>query len=187
MLKKLSAIVLLALFLFNLIGYKALFYYAILQSDYKVETSIENNTYNHGELITLHIPLSLPYIENSPNFERVNGEINFNGKLYKYVQRKIENGELVLLCLPDANKMQLENSKNDYFKGTFDLQQNNAAKKTPQQVAVFKNVLSEFEKVNNQFQVYCAENYLQLSPEKNSSCFSVTLPAPEKPPEYMAG
>ncbi len=128
-LKKSIAIFFLALFLFNLIGYKSLFYYLQQQSDEQFRASLDKNDYNAQDLITIKIPLSVPYQVESKDFERVDGEINLDGKIYKYVKRKISNGDLILLCLPDQNKMRLQTAKDDFFKFANDLQQNSSSKK----------------------------------------------------------
>ena len=109
--KKLAAILLIFLFLFNLFGYRILFYYAQQQSDVTLEHNLDQNAYNENELITLTIPLSMPYQHNSDGFERFDGEITLNGNIYKYVKRKYCDGKIIFLCLPNHNKMYLEAEK----------------------------------------------------------------------------
>lgn len=143
--KKLSAILLIALFLFNLVGYRILFNYEQQQSDLRLEVLLDNQGYNNADLITIKVPLSLPYINNQQNFERIDGEITVNGKILKYVKRKITDGNLILLCLPDHNKMRVESAKDEFFKYTNNLVQNNHSKKSGDtKPGVFKNLLSEY-------------------------------------------
>ena len=88
----------------------------------------------------------MPYQTVQSDWERVNGEIAFNGKTYKYVKRKITNGEVVLMCLPDVNKMRIQSAKNDFFKNTTDVAQNNGSKKSDNgKTNIFKNLLSEYD------------------------------------------
>ncbi|HKG69981.1 MAG TPA: hypothetical protein VKA92_14000, partial [Segetibacter sp.] len=122
--KKLSAIFLIALFLFNLFGYRILFNYEQQQSDVRLEASLDKQDYNDADLVTIKVPLSLPYVNNQQNFERVDGEITVNGKILKYVKRKIADGNLILLCLPNDHKMRIESAKEEFFKYTNDLVQN---------------------------------------------------------------
>ncbi|HLL41614.1 MAG TPA: hypothetical protein VK369_00680, partial [Segetibacter sp.] len=114
--KKFSAIFLIALFLFNLFGYRILFNYEQQQSDVRLEASLDKQEYNDADLVTIKVPLSLPYVNNQQNFERVDGEITVNGKILKYVKRKITDGNLILLCLPNDNKMRIESAKDEFFK-----------------------------------------------------------------------
>lgn len=128
--KKIAAILLIALFVFNLAGYRWVFNYMQQQADVQLAVTLDNNNYNEADLITLSVPTNLPYQTDRPNFERVDGEINYQGKVYKYVKRKIVDGQLVLLCLPDHNKMRLQSARDDFFKNANDLLQNNQSKKS---------------------------------------------------------
>lgn len=185
--KKLSAILLIAIFLFNLFGYRLLFNYAQQRSDVRLEASLDKNDFNEAELITIKVPLSLPYQNDQQHFERVDGELTYNGKIYKYVKRKISNGELVLMCLPDHRKMKLQSVKDDFFKYSNDLAQNNGSKKSDHSKAnVFKNLVSEFDHYALTGITHCSVvtatyslsnqlNYLPSSPHS----------LPEQPPELV--
>lgn len=124
----------LALFLFNLGGYRLWFYYVQQQSDARFEASLDKNNYNEKELITLEIPLSMPYLTDKADCERVDGEVNIKGKIYKYVKRKVTDGKLVLYCLPDEQKTSLQSAKQAYLRFANDVNNNGQdhSKKTGQ-------------------------------------------------------
>jgi len=82
-----------------------------------MEASLDSNQYNDQDLLVLKVPLNIPYQMEVSQFERVDGEIALNGKIYKYVKRKVSEGNLVLLCIPDATRMSLKKAKTD-FGGT---------------------------------------------------------------------
>ena len=109
--KKFAAILLLLLLLFNLIGYRLLFSVLQQKANSSIVAKIDKEDYIDADLITLTVPLSMPYITDSKDFERKDGEIKLNGKVYRYVKQKISQGNLVLMCLPDEEKTQLQNSK----------------------------------------------------------------------------
>lgn len=185
--KKLSAILLIALFLFNLFGYRILFNYEQRQSDMRLETLLDKQDYNEADLVTIKVPLSLPYVNNQQNFERVDGEITVNGKILKYVKRKIFDGNLILLCLPDHNKMRIESAKEEFFRYANDLVQNNQSKKSNNTKSiVFKNVLSEYyidasdytPAFQSMLQSYSITSQLNFLP---SSHYKL----PEQPPEVI--
>ncbi|MGI8952758.1 MAG: hypothetical protein ACR2FN_14375 [Chitinophagaceae bacterium] len=186
-LKKLSAILLFALLLFNLAGYRIWFYYAQMQSDQQLETSFDNNNYNENDLIAIKIPLVLPYQTNWKDFERVNGEVTLNGKIYKYVKRKLYDGELILLCLPDENKMRLQTARDDFFKFANDLQQNSSSKKSGNPSAGnFKNIISDFDKqFNEAITSSFIENIEYCLPQNIHSLISRAHSSPEQPPEII--
>ena len=185
--KKLAAILLIAIFLFNLFGYRLLFNYAQQQSDIRLEASLDKDEFDEAELVSIKVPLSLPYLNNQQNFERVDGEITVKGKIYKYVKRKIVDGNLILLCLPDNNKMRIESAKEEFFKYANDLVQNNHSKKSKDSKGAFKNLTGEYDNSPVQFtppysvpniiiyRVSDRLNYLPSSPHSS----------PEQPPELV--
>lgn len=144
--KKAAAIFFFVVFLFNLAGYRFLFSYAQQQSDKQLASLLDNHQYSDADLITVKIPLSMPYQTMQSGFERVEGEITVNGKIYKYVKRKIVDGAIILMCLPDQNKMRLQSAKDDFFKTTNDIAQNNTSKKSDNgKASIFKNLASDYE------------------------------------------
>lgn len=183
--KKFSVILLIALFLFNLVGYRLLFTYEQQRSDDHFEAALDKQDYNDSDLIAIKVSLSLPYINNQQNFERVNGEITVNGKILKYVKRKISDGNLVLQCLPDQNKMRIESSKDEFFKYANDLVQHGQSRKSGNtKPGVLKNVLSEYD-VNSSD---CSLFLQSIAPAYNITFQSKFLPSshcnlPEQPPE----
>jgi hypothetical protein len=186
-LKKLVAIFLIALFLFNLVGYQFVFTYVQQNSDEQFEASIDNDDYTDAELLTIKIPLNLPYQTSQANFERVSGEIKVGGKIYKYVQRKVSNGELVLQCLPDYEKMNLQSARNDFFKYTNDLIQNhNSNKSGHSKTVAFKKIMLDFYSIEDKTLTSTAEFYCK----HNSASIDINLPSsprnlPDQPPELI--
>lgn len=171
---------------FNWFGYRAVFNYAQEKEDNKLEAKFDNNSYDESQLIEIRVPLNMPYQSNWSSFERYDGEITVKGVLYKYVKRKIENNQLVLLCYPNSDKMRLLNARDEFFKLANDFQQQNDNKKpaAPVNSQVFKNLVTEYVKQENNWQIdqlilkkglYIEYNFFSL-PEGH-------LPSPEQPPE----
>lgn len=129
MIKKAISCFFLLVFVFNLIGYRILVYYAQQQTDNLLENQFDNDIYDKNEDFTISVPLNLPYATNWENFERFDGEVSYKGKIYKYIKRKVYNNQLLLVCLPNVNKMRLENVKNNFFEKTV-VGQNTNDKKT---------------------------------------------------------
>ncbi|MDB5249930.1 MAG: hypothetical protein JWQ40_4324 [Segetibacter sp.] len=164
-----------------------MFDYAKQQSDVRLEASLDKNEYDESELVTIKIPITLPYQNNWDDFERVDGEFTVDGKIYKYVKRKIADGHLVLLCLPDHNKMRLESAKTEFFKYANDLVQNHNSKKSDNSKSgVFKNLWSEYD---SNTMVFTAANF--NSEIIHAVAGSVNLfpssphSSPEQPPEII--
>lgn len=137
---------LLALLLFNCCGYRWVINIVQQHADTRLEAKLDRNEYAEEDLIEIKVPVSMPYQTDWAAFERYDGEIEVNGIHYKYVKRKVQDGQLVLKCIPNHAKQHLESAKDDLFKIANDLQQDNAAKKsgTPG-FSLVKSVLGDYE------------------------------------------
>lgn len=132
--------------LFNFIGYKLIFYFAIQQADRYTQNVLEQESYNDADLFTIEVPLSNPYQVSQSDFERISGEIELKGKIYHYVKRKIVNGNLVLMCLPDKKKTPLKSAERKFFNMVNNLDQTKDASKSSQNKAgIFKVQILEYE------------------------------------------
>jgi hypothetical protein len=119
----------LALLLFNFIGYRLWLYYAQGRSARMLTAAVDKGDYDSTNLITISIPLNVPYLSDWTDFQRVDGEVEVGGKIYRFVKRKVFDGRLILLCLPDENKTQLQAAGKDFFKSVNDLSSTPAGKK----------------------------------------------------------
>ncbi|HYF32620.1 MAG TPA: hypothetical protein VD993_15955 [Chitinophagaceae bacterium] len=123
MIKKLTAISLIALLVFNWYGYRVLMNYLEDKATTQLQVKLDKQQYDESSLITIRIPLNMPYITDWDDFESHYGETEIDGVHYKYVKRKVERGELVLLCIPNAEKTMISDAKDNFFKLVNDLQQ----------------------------------------------------------------
>ena len=185
--KKLTAIFLFTLFLSNVIGYRIVFFYAQQQSDKQLEASLDRDQYNEAELVTIKVPLSLPYQTDQADFQRVDGEITFNGKIYKYVKRKITGGSLVLLCLPDYNKMRIKKEKDDFYKDANSLTENAHSKKQENsKTNSYKNILSEYDTCyDNDLSSSTEDQHLLVFADYATHLSSAPVSSPDRPPELV--
>lgn len=138
--KKVLTISLLFVFLFNLVGYRIAFFAMQKQADEQFMADADEHKYDEKNLIAVHIPINLPYQTDWKTFERVDGEMEFKGKVYRYVKRKVSKGELIILCLPDEKKTHLYNAREAFDKLASDLQNEHPAKKSNNTV---KDILVE--------------------------------------------
>jgi len=120
---------------------------------------LDQNEYNESELISIKIPANLPYLVNSPDFSRVDGEITISGVHYNYVKQRLYNDSLEYLCIPNLEKTRLRKAKDEFYKVVNDLQHPSQNKKSGHDNLGAKNLLSEYvqENKNWAFPVYSAE------------------------------
>ena len=181
--KKIATILLLALLLFNFIGYRFLFNALQQKADKELTANLDGNKYDESDLITITVPLSMPYLNDSKDFERKDGEITLNGKIYHYVKEKVSQGNLILQCLPDVQKMQLQSAKNDFFKNQNDFQNNSSSKKSGNS-QVSKQILSDYEEMQTSSTRFSSTQlgattlaYVSFALQKRAGI------TPEQPPE----
>lgn len=148
LLKKPIAILLLIIYLFNLGGYSLVFHYFIYQSEERFVQQLEQNRYNESELVQISIPLHLPYLQNSNGFEQIEGSFENNGTEYNYVKRMVHNDTLYIMCLPNKQKTQLEESKSNYAGKVNDFANNKkdreSSSKKASPGAEYNNTIAEY-------------------------------------------
>lgn len=142
--KKLTAILLLSIFVFNLFGYKVWLAYMENKASQHLQLAMDNNQYNPDELISVKQSLSLPYYNNTKEFTRMDGEVEVNGTFYKYVKCRIYNDSLELLCLPNTQKTKLVQAKDDFFKITADIQKKNSEKNKSNSANTLKKMAGDY-------------------------------------------
>lgn len=182
--KKLAAILLTSVFFFNWFGYRLLTDYLQHKADQHLEAQFDRHDYDESQLIEMRVPLNMPYQIASTDFERIDGEIEIDGIHYKYVKRKVDQGELVLLCLPNENKMRLQSARDDFFKLVNDLQ-NPTQNKNSQPAPSFKSPVTEYWDQQNDWSLQQAfaglsRHYVGLVALLPSS---PVLTTPAQPPE----
>lgn len=143
--KRIAAILLLCLLLFNWVGYEV--YTAILQADADktMVADLDRNNYSDADLILIKVPaVHLSSYVNSKEFERVDGQIEIDGVHYNYVKRRFSEGSLELLCIPNNTATHIQSAKDEFFKLVNDLQHPGQSKKTDQHNTSFKGFNAEY-------------------------------------------
>jgi hypothetical protein len=109
--------------LFNLAGYRLLNGLLQDRAGVQLQSRVDRHQYDLSQLISLKFPVThLSYYNNSPSFERADGQIEINGVPCEYVQMRIYNDSLEFLCLPNQAALKLRASKDDYFKLVNDIE-----------------------------------------------------------------
>ena len=108
--KKLLAIFLLSIHLFNMGGYHVLYQYFIYQSDKVMNEHIAKNEYNVHELVQVKIPVSMPGIDNETTYQSISGQIQFRQGCYNYVKLRLTSDTMFVMCVPNYEKTRLLNS-----------------------------------------------------------------------------
>lgn len=183
--RRLLTITLLAILLFNWVGYRLLSHLLEQRANARLELSLDNNQYNEEELIELRIPINLPYSTDWKEFQRIDGEIRLGDVLYKYVKRKVEHGQLVLLCLPNKSKMAVQTARDKFFMLVNDLQHESQSKDNKVPAGHnFKNLFTEYWQQENNWVLAGFDGAIQeYGPVPSYGCLSADILPPSQPPE----
>jgi hypothetical protein len=128
-LRKLAAILLWGILLFNWVGYRLLTGILEDRANRRLEARLDRDQYEDDQLISIKVPIThLAYYNNSAGFERADGEIEVNGIPYRYVKRRICNDTLEMLCIPNQGEIQLRQSGKNYFNGVNDIEHQQGSK-----------------------------------------------------------
>ena len=153
----------------------------------QLEATLDHNQYDDSQLIELKVPMNLPYQTDWSGYQRYDGEIEINGVMYKYVKRKVANDTLYVMAISNTKKMHLETAKNDFFKITNDLTQNNKSKKSDNSKSSFKNLQSEYDEysfaVNANSSLNSRQNCWLM--DVSTNLFSSPHISPEQPPDML--
>jgi hypothetical protein len=128
--RRLAAIGFLAIVLFNIYGYRLLINYVQDRQDRQLETRIDNDSYAEQDLVYIKIPVKLPYYNNSKQFEKVSGAIEYNGVEYKYVKRRVYNDTIELACMLNTGKQKFQSARDEFVKLSSDWQNSHQGKKS---------------------------------------------------------
>jgi hypothetical protein len=180
-LKKIAAILLLLLMIFNLAGYRWLFTTIENKATANLEQKISAGTYSEDQLVEIRIPLNMPYYSDK-EYENVYGETDFNGQHFRYVKRKVSGNTLYLLCLPNTEKNSIVKVKNEFARAVNDVPSDKQG--SQQKDNLIKLITSEF-KISES--LITENNFSSLSLQfisRNSAVTNLFTPLTEaQPPE----
>lgn len=115
--KKLAAILLSGILLFNWLGYRLLTTWLENRADSRLEAQLDANQYDESQLISFKIPLThLSYWTNSTQYQTARGHIEIGGIQYEYCKRRIFNDSLEVLCIPNQAVTKIKMAGADFFK-----------------------------------------------------------------------
>lgn len=183
--KKLAAILLLGLLVFNFYGYRWLLTYMENSATTRLVQKLDAGDYDESQLMEVKIPVRLQYHNNWSDYETFYGQAEYNGEYYQYVKRKLYNDTLYLLCIPHVEKTKLKAAKTDFFLTLNDLPYNGGTNKSPLS-SFTKLLLSEYLPNKNYQEIDLTDQikkkyYLQdfsFSPQFSPS-------APGQPPDLL--
>ena len=97
-------------------GYYGVFLGLHYQNDRAMSEALDSDIYDQSHTITLKVPVSIPYMPDQPDFERVNGQFEHNGELYRLVKQRYAKDTLTVVCVRDTEHKKIDRALADYVK-----------------------------------------------------------------------
>lgn len=174
--------------LFNAFGYRMVANYFDQKASEHLVRLIDENNYDELDLVSMKTPINLPYYSNNPKFERVDGEMEIDGVVYQYVERRVYNDSLEIRILPNQDRLHIKNAKESFDKLASDFDQKLTNKKpVPVNKAIEKPIIFDyFDQKNNWSLVHIISRKTVIGPRFEERLLSLCLPIQSPPPKTMA-
>ena len=149
---------------------------------------IEENNYDESDLISVKTPINLPYYSNNPKFERLDGEMEINGIVYQYVERRVYNDSVEIRVLPNQDRLHIKNAKESFDKLASDFEQKLTDKKSvPVNKSSVKVISFDYIEQNNKWSLEkIITRKMVIGPRFDERLLSVCLPIQAPPPKQFA-
>ncbi|WP_160144110.1 hypothetical protein [Chryseolinea soli] len=114
--KKIASIACVVLLLFNVVGYYGLFFGLRYANDREMQEKLDADAFDTSETITIAVPIAIPYMVDSRNFERVDGKVEHNGESYRLLKQRFERDTLYLVCVKDVQDQRIDQALARFVK-----------------------------------------------------------------------
>ena len=114
--KRVFGLFFLCLVVLNTVGYYGLLLIVQNQFTTRILQRIETNAGDLGGHMILTIPLQLPYSSPSEEYTATEGEIIYEGEVYRFVKQKIYHDVLYLVCVRDNQTTRIKDQIADYSR-----------------------------------------------------------------------
>nr|WP_294942741.1 hypothetical protein [uncultured Mucilaginibacter sp.] len=122
--KRIFAIVMLSIHLFNAGGYMLLQHYQEYRTDRQMNELISQNLYNPNALVEVKIAQHLPGItETWGDYKNIDGQVQLKNACYNYVKLKVTRDTLYLMVIQNYEKTRLLKKNIIYAKQINDIPQ----------------------------------------------------------------
>ncbi|TFF38848.1 hypothetical protein [Mucilaginibacter psychrotolerans] len=183
--KRLVAILLISIHLFNAGGYMLVQQYQVYRTDKRMNELISQNLYNPNALIEVKIAQHLPGItETWGDYKNIDGQVQLKNACYNYVKLKVTRDTLYLMVIQNYEKTKLIGKNIIYAKQINDIPQGNK----DHDASIKKGGLDgkySLPVLTYQFASFKDIAPLTIKPVQNGLIHPF-IPVAGQPPEYLA-
>ncbi len=103
------------LFLLNIVGYYGVFVgiglsgAAAMREQFDTEKSLQDE-------VLIKVPIAIPYAVDATDYQRVDGEFEHQGQVYRLVKQKLQSDTLFIVCIKDKLAQKMNQALADYVK-----------------------------------------------------------------------
>lgn len=84
-----------------------------------IET-LDADSANLSETISIKIPITIPYASDSREYERIDGVIEHNGEFLRFVKQRLYRDTLEIVCIRDVQHKKINQALVDYASSLTD-------------------------------------------------------------------
>jgi hypothetical protein len=114
--KRSVASLLLLIFVLNVFGYYGVFMGVRFHAAKEIRNSFDVDNYQRASEITIKVPLTMPYSSDMEDYQRVDGEFNYQGNVFRLVKQKLTGDTLYIVCIKDTQTNKIDKALEDYVK-----------------------------------------------------------------------
>lgn len=114
--RRIVAIALLLLLLFNVLGFYGIFMGLQYQNRQQLVQRFDADQYDESQTITFKVPLSIPYAGDRQDYVRVDGEFEYEGEFFHMIKQRLSQDTLYVVCVNDQQSKRIHRALTDYVK-----------------------------------------------------------------------
>jgi hypothetical protein len=103
-------------------GYYLVFVGMEYRHDVRMSRSLDEDVYDPSRVVTLKIPLAVPYMYDNADFVRVAGKFQHKGETYRLIKQRYQQDTLTVICMKDQYARQIKDAMADYVSTFADQQ-----------------------------------------------------------------
>lgn len=166
--KKIVAVFLTIVFLFNVIGYYGIYLALVTKAQSAMNQKIDDEDYASDQTITIKVPLTLPYPLQQDEFQRVKGDFEHHGEFYKLVKQRHANDTLYIVCMKNNEEKKAFKTLKEFVN----LSTDQATSTGNQNTKTIVSVIKDYNPVIEQIQ-FAPREGIELA--KPVACFKGTI------------
>lgn len=101
-------------------GYYVVFLGMQYRNDMTMSRTLDADQHDDNQTLTLKIPVSLPYVADQSDFQRVDGKFKHGGQSYRLLKQKYSKDTLTVVCVRDYENERISEALSNYVKTFID-------------------------------------------------------------------